>query len=189
MSRREKLFLLAMAGMVVVGIGVSLFSDFRKVPVESGLYPSSETRSPVSFPLDLNIASSRDFEALKGIGPVKASAIVAYREAHGGFRYVEDLLEVSGIGEKTLEGIKDWVHVGNTDSFSSSIPERDGKIHINLASEKDLLRLPGIGPVKAASIMDYRNTYGPFTSIDQLMEVRGIGPVTLEDIRHMVTID
>ena len=53
-----------------------------------------------------------DYDALRalpGIGEAKAAAIVAYREAHGGFSSVEELLQVKGIGEKILAGLRDHV--------------------------------------------------------------------------------
>ena len=59
----------------------------------------------------INSASVEELQKLKGIGPAKAEAIVSYREENGPFQTVEDLLEVSGIGEKTLENIKDDIVV------------------------------------------------------------------------------
>lgn len=59
----------------------------------------------------INSASVEELQKLKGIGPAKAEAIVSYREENGPFQTVEDLLEVSGIGEKTLETIKDDIVV------------------------------------------------------------------------------
>ena len=59
--------------------------------------------------LDLNTATEAELRALPGIGEAKAAAIVAYREAHGGFSSVEELLQVQGIGEKILAGLRDHV--------------------------------------------------------------------------------
>jgi len=50
-------------------------------------------------------------------------------------------------------------------------------------------RLPGIGPAKAKAIVVYREQHGPFNSIDLLIEVKGIGPATLEKIRPFVYIN
>ncbi len=64
--------------------------------------PTSSS-SPVSDgKLDINTATAAQFETLSGIGPAKAQAIVDYRTEHGNFKSVNDLLKVSGIGEKTL---------------------------------------------------------------------------------------
>ena len=52
--------------------------------------------------IDLNTAAPEDLERLPGIGPAKAEAIAAYRTEHGPFRTVDQLMEVSGIGEATL---------------------------------------------------------------------------------------
>jgi competence protein ComEA len=61
-------------------------------------------------------------------------------------------------------------------------------VDINVADQAALESIPGIGPVTATAILDYRGQIGSFTSVDQLLEVSGIGPVTLEDIRPYVTV-
>ena len=62
--------------------------------------------------LDLNKADALTLQKeLNGIGKAKAEAIVAYREEHGGFKNVEELLEVSGIGPAKLAQLKDQVHL------------------------------------------------------------------------------
>ena len=61
-------------------------------------------------------------------------------------------------------------------------------ININTASETDLEALPGVGPVTAAAIIDYRTQNGPFAAVDDLIDVSGIGPSTLEQIRPFATV-
>ena len=63
-----------------------------------------------------------------------------------------------------------------------------GLVNVNTASAEELEALPGIGEVLAATIIDYRTENGPFTSVDQLDDVSGIGPATLEELRDLVTI-
>lgn len=59
--------------------------------------------------VNINEAPAEELEALPGVGPVKAAAIIEYRTAHGYFKSAADLLNVPGIGEKTLEGMKKYV--------------------------------------------------------------------------------
>lgn len=59
----------------------------------------------------INYATQEEIESLHGIGPAKAQAIIQYREENGFFQKVEDLLEVSGIGEKTLDHLRDEIQI------------------------------------------------------------------------------
>jgi len=74
---------------------------------ESGNSGSGASTSGVS----LNNATAEELTELKGVGEVTAQAIVAYREEHGGFQDIEELLEVSGIGPAKLAQLKDQVQL------------------------------------------------------------------------------
>ncbi len=62
--------------------------------------------------ININTASAADLERLPGIGEKRAADIVAYRKAHGPFRSVEEITNVSGIGEVTLQALRDYITVG-----------------------------------------------------------------------------
>ncbi len=64
--------------------------------------------------IDLNAAGAKDLEALPGVGEKTAEAIVRHREAHGPFRTVDDLLEVRGVGRRTVERLRALVKVGSS---------------------------------------------------------------------------
>lgn len=64
----------------------------------------------------------------------------------------------------------------------------DGRVDINLADATMLETLPKIGPTTAERIIEYRATNGPFETIEQVQEVRGIGPNTFETIRDLITV-
>ena len=70
---------------------------------------------------------------------------------------------------------------GPTDAATAPIP-------LNSADQVALETIPGVGPVTATAILEYRTEIGSFESIDQLLDVSGIGPATLESIRPYVTI-
>ena len=61
--------------------------------------------------VNINKADEASLTSLPGIGPAKAQAILAYRQESGQFKQIEDLKEVSGIGEKTFEKLKDLISV------------------------------------------------------------------------------
>lgn len=61
-------------------------------------------------------------------------------------------------------------------------------VHLNTATEADLIQLPGIGPVLAKRILEYRRQVGGFKSVEQLLEVKGIGPKKLERLRPYVRL-
>jgi competence protein ComEA len=61
-------------------------------------------------------------------------------------------------------------------------------IDLNTATPEQLDALPGVGPATAAAIVEHRRQRGPFTSIEGLLDVRGIGPAKLADLRNRVTV-
>ncbi len=64
----------------------------------------------------------------------------------------------------------------------------DGAVSINAADSSELQRLPGVGPSTAEKIIEYRGQIGRFTSVEQLLDVRGIGPKKLEKMRPFVAL-
>jgi competence protein ComEA len=61
-----------------------------------------------------------------------------------------------------------------------------GPVHLNTATLEELDALPGVGPVTAQKILDYRQEHGAFTSVDQLDDISGIGPKRLDSLRDVV---
>ncbi len=61
-------------------------------------------------------------------------------------------------------------------------------LNINTASEEDLINIPGIGPSKASTIWNYIENYGPLQSIDQMIDIPGVGATTLESLRPYLTV-
>ncbi|MFT9055726.1 MAG: helix-hairpin-helix domain-containing protein [Ethanoligenens sp.] len=85
-------------------------------------------------------------------------------------------------------------------ALSSSVPSHQSEtasvssvtaamsVHINTADAAALASLPGIGDTLAQRIIDYRNAHGPFSSVAQLDQVKGIGPKKLSEIAKLVTL-
>ena len=67
--------------------------------------------------------------------------------------------------------------------------EASGPININTATLSELEDLPQVGPATAQSIVEYRETYGPFQDVQDLLDVPGIGSATLQEIRELVTTE
>jgi competence protein ComEA len=63
-----------------------------------------------------------------------------------------------------------------------------GRVHLNSANLEQLDELPGIGPITAQKILDYRAEHGAFGSVDELDAVPGIGPATLAELRDLVDL-
>ncbi|MBT1175930.1 helix-hairpin-helix domain-containing protein [Bifidobacterium sp. LC6] len=72
---------------------------------------------------------------------------------------------------------------------SNAIAGNDTRININTATLEELQTITGVGPVTAQRIIDHRNTVGRFTSVDELMDVSGIGAKTLEKMRDQVRVE
>ncbi len=74
-------------------------------------YSPAEAAEQYDYPLDLNQAGQEELESLPGIGPSKAADILNYREQSGPFASVDDLANVPGIGEATVESLREYLFV------------------------------------------------------------------------------
>ena len=66
-------------------------------------------------------------------------------------------------------------------------PRVDRPVSLSSATLEELDQLPGVGPITAQKILDYRTEHGPFASVDDLDAVPGIGPTRIEQLRELVT--
>ena len=93
-------------------------SAYRLLQSSQAKQPDRSEKTPrvPVFVIDINQASSEDFEKLPGIGPKLAQQIVAYRQKHGPFRRVEELMVIKGIGVKKWKALRPHVRVGCSDT-------------------------------------------------------------------------
>lgn len=190
-----------MAAFLVCVIGVLAYRTYSP---RLTARPTEEIQSVASAarPIDLNTAERVELLQLPGVGPNLADAILNHRTANGRFDGVDDLTAVPGVGSKTLDKLRPFVRVTETVETLSRkprvepplVPSHSGKVQpgerpidVNRASEAELMRLPRVGPVLAALIVSSR-TEKPFTSVDDLRRVRGIGVKTLDALRPFVTV-
>lgn len=163
---------------------------------------------PALAAVNINTADQTELETLPGIGESKAVAIIQYRTDNGPFTSVDDLDNVSGIGASTLANLRDLVTVGGaaaaapggassagtaattatSPTATAPPPVACSVVNINTADAAALDGLPGIGPSKAAAILQYRADNGKFASCDGLDAVSGIGPSTLAGLRDCCTV-
>ncbi len=156
--------------------------------------------------IDADRATAGELARLPRVGPALAKTIVADRETRGPFGALEELDRVPGIGPGLLATIGSQVRFsggpgarasgqfarpGGPLAGESSAPTPAGpppRLNLNSASVSELDRLPGIGPARAAAILQEREARGPFTSVEELSRVPGLGPSALARLRDRVMV-
>ncbi len=77
----------------------------------SGTNNGAVTDSDIGYIVNINLADSTQLQLIPGVGPVTASKIIEYRETYGSFKTTADIKNISGIGDKTYENLKDYICV------------------------------------------------------------------------------
>lgn len=156
--------------------------------VEEGLAVEERASRPLSpgERIDPNTASVEDLRRLPGVGPARAAAIVEERLRGGAFRSAPDLVRVPGIGDATARRIGPYLSIPQAHTASGRPPRT--MVDLNRAQIKELEQITGIGPVLAVRILETRQRLGGFHSLEDLLEVPGIGPRTLQRIRDQLRI-
>ena len=124
--------------------------------------------------------------------PTGSRVVDALRRAGGARGGVDlsglNLARVLVDGEQILVG-RAVVPGGAAASASTAAPPASGPlVNLNTASEEQLDTLPGVGPVTAQKILQWRTAHGAFSAVDELLEVDGIGEKTLADLAPLVTL-
>lgn len=119
----------------------------------------------------------------------KGSRVYEAIEAAGGLKGKVDttalnMARVLADGEQLLVGLEPAAVPGGATTGEAAT----AKINLNSATAEQLDTLPGVGPVTAQSILSWRTENGRFGSIDDLLEVKGIGDSTLAELRDLVTV-
>jgi competence protein ComEA len=140
-----------------------------------------------ALPLDSRVQDA--VQAAGGLAPeaVGASLNLAARVKDGDQLIIPTLKPTSPPASSTAQA-----GTGGTRfqaPLATDPPGQAGKININLASLEELDTLPGIGPVTARKIIDYRQANGPFQTPEAIMDVSGIGPATFERIKDLITVE
>lgn len=73
---------------------------------------AAASTSEIGDKININTADATELDKLPGIGPAKAADIISYRESNGGFKTIEEINNVKGIGDATFEKMKDMITVG-----------------------------------------------------------------------------
>jgi competence protein ComEA len=119
------------------------------------------------------------------------SRVIDALEAAGGARGGVDLTSLNLArpvvdGEQILVGVEPAAGVAG--SLGTTVPGGETLVNLNTADQAALDTLPGVGPVTAEAILSWRDANGGFTSVDELLEVDGIGEATLADLAPHVTL-
>ena len=128
--KKQKIPILALITCIFLGFLLGFFTgrNLDRTPVQIQTLPPATVRTSSveesvattqsggqnqTFPININTATAQQLESLPGIGPTYAQRIVDYRNANGPFTSPSQLLNISGIGEKRLAAIWDYITIGD----------------------------------------------------------------------------
>ena len=200
LSRGELVGLVLVVAATLVGAGLWYVRSLPR-PVEIAAPSSASSPAMSNAPITASTAPSPSTIIVDVAGWVRKPGVYEFATGDrvidavnraGGARHGADLTSLN-LAAPLADGTQVVVPkqgVTTTASGSTGTTGSGGTamVNINTASESELESLNGVGPVLAAAIIQYRTEHGPFQGVDDLDDVSGIGPVTLEELRPFVTV-
>lgn len=198
LSKREKVIFIVLVFVTIGFLAMSYYAFFgRKEEIAFKL--QADPAIPVGI-----LDNEENFEdksqiVIHIVGAVKNPGVYTLLEGDR----VKDAIEIAGgaLIDANLDGLnlaqklqdEDKLYVpreGETEeeTINGIISQDDGKVNINKAGLEELKTLPGIGPVMAQNIIDYRENNGPFKKLEDIKNVSGIGEKKFEQIRDKISI-
>lgn len=196
-GRSQLLWLVAglLLGFIILGAVIGITRLNRPAAIFISPPPPISTPSPTETPGNLTVFISGEVNNPGVLKLTQGTIVKDAIESASGYSpdADQDLVNLA-------HGLSDGLHIhvpaigDNSDVaiFSISPGQSTGanrKININTAELEELDTLPRIGPVTANKIIEYRELFGPFTTIESIMEVSGIGPGTYDDIKDLISVD
>jgi competence ComEA-like helix-hairpin-helix protein len=203
LSRRERRALAILLALGVAGHLIRAMSaEPAAAPIVQPLLDSTGDGDPLAhrdsirqlaMPLadseriDPNTAPVEELERLPGVGPSLAKRIVALRQSQGPFPTVQSMAEVRGIGPALLARLTPHLTLlsGTTEAPNGAAVSA---VDPNVASIAELEGLPGIGPVRAAAIVAFRDSAGPFREPSDLEKIHGISAAAVRRLDGRLVI-
>ena len=185
--------------LVVAGHRLSQVGAARAPEVVAPLEPVSDAREPATRPvLVVHVVGA---VRRPGLFRLREGARVADAVARAGGATRKAELAGLNLAAPLVDGIQVLVpskaaagaaasgtgSLGGTPGADAPAGELGPKLSLATATAEELDELPGVGPVTAQTIIDYRTEHGPFRSVDDLDAVPGIGPTRVEQLRELVT--
>lgn len=183
MGRTQAMALGLVAAAVLVGTGLGALGG--PTPVESAV-PTSE---PASSSAEVFPVYVSGWVATPGVVEMAEGAIVADAIAAAGGAIEGALLDEVNLARPLVEG--DHLQIpgpGESMTATGGGEGEDGLIAINHADASTLEDLPGVGPVLAERIVAHREANGPFATVEDLLEVPGIGEAKLAAMRDSISV-
>ena len=197
-TKDERKIIVFLIGFLAAGLIIVNAQNFLNIKKDDeALTDSLKTivEKSHSIPkININEADIETLSELPGIGPKKAKTIFDYREQIVEFKSLIELTKVKGIGKKTLSKLLPYLEMIGDSAEVKAFLTKDksikilGKININSAFKSQFMSLPGIGEGKANAIIEYRKTNGPFKSIEEIKNVKGIGESIYQKIKDKIEI-
>jgi competence protein ComEA len=185
MSRSQGLALGLVIAAVLVGAGLGAMGDEGATVDPPPSAAGEETSADNTFPVYVS-----GWVATPGVVDVTEGAIVADAVSMAGGALEGALLDTVNLARPLAEG--DHVQIpGPGDAAAAAsgpATDTDGLIRINQADAAALEDLPGVGPVLAERIVAHREANGPFETVEDLLEVPGIGEAKLASMRDLIRV-
>ncbi|RMH57684.1 MAG: hypothetical protein D6679_06155 [Candidatus Hydrogenedentota bacterium] len=182
------------------------------VPSKNPLPTPSPAPAVPRTKVNINTADVRELMTLPGIQENHARMIIAYRNTYGSFTTVDALIDVPGISPTMFGKIRPYLTVGTGEAVSGTAgrissstpaapaapavsaapppaaPSPAGPVNINTATEAELKTIPEFNIQNVKLILAYRQNYGAFSSVDDLLNVPSITPELLARVRDRLTV-
>lgn len=197
-TKKSKVTIILLGSILVIGILILVVNNLmqtsqkgKELQEGTGI---TEGKNEEFKKVNINTADIETLVKLPGIGPVKAKAIIDYRESIGKFESLNEISKVKGIGKETVAKLESYLEIiGDSAEVKSSLSSEGEKaittkININTASLHELTLLPGIGEKKAQAIIKYREEVGNFKTKDEIKDVKGIGDSIYKKIKRKIEV-